>query len=388
MNKDNMHQIFSHYIDKFEYLNNEQNSEYYKWQICYDFRRLMDEALAADDKRFPDALYKAKECSRNIIDSYTQPFYGLVVFAREEPATVRKMFRDLYSDDGGDIKVQMELIKNFFEKSNELLEKYAPGSYLYKQNSHSVSSYLFLYSPDNHYMYKATESKVMADCIGFYDDWGSGDNIKLDVYYRMCDEIVNEVMNCPELLETDGSRFDGRLHLKPGSLHPDDKKHILVFDIIYCCHVYDLFDGISFTRPKSKEKKLYIENKNKADKLFAEYEQAKHESDKLKQALDYFTVIIQPGDKAIHKSYGEGVVKDINRKYISIEFASGIKQLSLPMVLGNKLIKFSVDGFEEKQAEYQAVLKKADSIAKAVERSVDALKPYEEYLDYLCGTKR
>jgi hypothetical protein len=109
-------------------------------------------------------------------------------------------------------------------------------------------------------------------------------------------------------------------------LHPDDKKHILVFDIIYCCHVYDLFDGISFTRPKSKEKKLYIENKNKADKLFAEYEQARHESDKLKQALDYFTVIIQPGDKAIHKLYGEGVVNDIDRKYISIEFASGIKQ--------------------------------------------------------------
>ncbi len=29
--------------------------------------------------------YKVKECSKNIIDSYTQPFYGLVKFAREEP---------------------------------------------------------------------------------------------------------------------------------------------------------------------------------------------------------------------------------------------------------------------------------------------------------------
>lgn len=45
------------------------------------------------------------ECSKNIIDSYTQPFYGLVKFAREEPETVQQMFMDLYSDDGGNVKI-------------------------------------------------------------------------------------------------------------------------------------------------------------------------------------------------------------------------------------------------------------------------------------------
>lgn len=83
---------------------------------------------------------------------------------------LRQMFMDLYSDDGGDVKVQMELIKNFFDQSNELLDKYFPDSHLYKQTSHSVSSYLFFYDPDHHYMYKATQSQVMADCIKFYDD--------------------------------------------------------------------------------------------------------------------------------------------------------------------------------------------------------------------------
>ena len=113
---------------------------------------------------------------------------------------------DLYSDDGGNVKKQMELIQNFFIQSNELLEKYYPNSHLYKQNSHSVSSYLFLYDPDHHYMYKATQSQAMADCIEFYDDWGTGDNIKLDVYYHMCDEILAEMKNCPELLATNRSR--------------------------------------------------------------------------------------------------------------------------------------------------------------------------------------
>ena len=178
MNKNQMHQIFAHYIDNFEKLNDLDHAEYYKWQICYKFRILMDEALAADADDFADALYLVKDCSKNIIDSYTQPFYGLVEFARREPETVQQMFLDLYSDDGGDVKVQMELIKNFFDQSNELLEKYFPDSYLYKQNSHSVSSYLFLYDPDHHYMYKATQSQIMADCIEFYDDWGTGDNIR------------------------------------------------------------------------------------------------------------------------------------------------------------------------------------------------------------------
>ena len=72
---------------------------------CHEFRPLMDEALEADVDDFADALYKVKECSKNIIDSYTQPFYGLVKFAREEPETVQQMFMDLYSDDGGNVKI-------------------------------------------------------------------------------------------------------------------------------------------------------------------------------------------------------------------------------------------------------------------------------------------
>ena len=163
MNKNQMHQIFAHYIDNFEKLNDPEHSEYYKWQVCHKFRPLMDEALAADVDDFADALYQVKDCSKNIIDSYTQPFYGLVEFARREPETVQQMFMDLYSDDGGDVKVQMELIKNFFDQSNELLDKYFPDSHLYKQNSHSVSSYLFLYDPDHHSMSKAIQSQVMAD---------------------------------------------------------------------------------------------------------------------------------------------------------------------------------------------------------------------------------
>jgi hypothetical protein len=36
----------------------------------------MDEAIAAPDQEFSATLYKAKVATYNIIDSFTQPFYG------------------------------------------------------------------------------------------------------------------------------------------------------------------------------------------------------------------------------------------------------------------------------------------------------------------------
>lgn len=383
MNKNQLHQIFAHYIDNFEKLNDSEHAEYYKWQICYDFRRLMDEALAADVDDFAAALYQVKDCSKNIIDSYTQPFYGLVEFARREPETVQQMFLDLYSDDGGDVNVQMELIRNFFDQSNELLEKYFPDSYLYKQNSHSVSSYLFLYDPDHHYMYKATQSQVMADCIEFYDDWGTGDNIRLDVYYRMCDEILAEIRNCPELIATNRSRYDGSLHLGPGELHADPELHILLFDIIYCSHVYNLFDGIAFSRPKSKEKQLIIEQKNKAKELQMAYEKCRENAERLNDALRYFSSLIRETGIVEHRTYGDCDVISVDERYmwIKVRKSGEEKQLGLAVVISNGIVKVDLPEFDAKRTEFWEVLKKADSIPRSLEYAARALEPYEEYLD-------
>lgn len=383
MNKNQMHQIFAHYIDNFELLNDKEHEEYYKWQICAQFKDLMDEALEADPEDFADALYKVKECSVNIIDSYTQPFYGLVEFARREPETVQQMFMDLYSDDGGDVHVQMELIKNFFDQCNELLEKYFPDSYLYKQNSHSVSSYLFLYDPDHHYMYKATQSQVMADCIEFYDDWGTGDNIKLDIYYRMCDEIIAEMKQCPELINTNKSRYDGNLNFKPGKLHEDTELHILLFDIIYCSHVYNLFDGITFARPKSKEKQLIIEQKNKAKTLLAAYDAAKAEADELDEAFAYLVSVIKEAGTVQHRAYGECEVLSVDSRYLKLKIlkTGEEKQLGLSVVIANGIISVATDDFKEKREQYLPLIKKADSIPRALDYASRALEPYEEYLN-------
>lgn len=382
MNKNNMAQVFAHYIDNFAKINDEVHEEYYKWQICYEFPKLMDKALGASDEEFPSALYKAKVCSCNIIDSFTQPFYGLVKLAEEEPDTVRKMFLDLYAPDNGDLMFRMKKIEVFFDKSNELLEKYYPGSYLYKQNSHSVSSYLFLYDPEQHYMYKASECTTMADCIGFYDSWGTGDNIKLDVFYRMCDEMLEQMNQCPELLKTNESRYGGTLKLKPGLLHPDRNKHILLFDIIYCCKAYDLFGIIPFARPNTKEKQLILEQRSKVKKLQETYELAKFDFEFLEEALEYLMAVLTEGTIVKHKKFGNGRIEQINKDYIWIHFLpeQGTKRLGLSTVVANGIVSCDNAEFVEKIKHYRNVLAKAQNIPRALDYAARALRDYEDFL--------
>lgn len=381
MNRNILHQIFQNYIDKFDQFNAEPYIEYYKWQICHEFPILMYDALSTPDEEFASALNKVKKCTYNVIDSYTTPFNGLVELARKEPAVVKAMFKALYSDDGGDLKIRMEKMSDFFGKSKELLEKYYSGSYLYKQNSHSVSAYLFLNDPDNHYMYKASHCKAFAEYIEYYSDWGAGDNIKLEIFHQMCDEVLEEILKKPELLDTDQSRFDGRLKLRPGELHRDTFKHIFLFDIIYCSSSYNLYNGINYTKRTAKEKSLYLTYKEKAKEIKESFDKTKEELELLDEALDFFVDACQQGGEIKHKKYGAGVVESIDRQYIVAAFQSKSAKLSLPSSLANGFVKIDIPDFDEKLSKYRDVLKKNDSIQKKREYYAKELEKYEEYLD-------
>ncbi len=386
MNEIHIQHIFKNYIDNFAYLNSEKDAdgkngpnEVYKWYIAKGFRPLMDEALAASEADFAEALYKVKDCSKNQIDSFTTPFYGLVTFARREPETVRKMFQDLYDGDQSDLVAVQKRIEVFYSKNMELLEKNNPGSYLYKPDFHAISGYLFLYYPEEHYMYKSTNADVFADCIEFYDDWGYGMNVKLEVYYRMCDWIVAQIMKSPELLATDKSRFD----LPRGKeMAPDVNKHILVFDLIYCCSVYDLFKGITFVRPKSKEKKLIVGMREQASLRLDAYNEAVEEQNKFENAVYLIQRYLAPEAVIYHNAYGKGVVQSCTEKgAIDVVFDSGErKQLAAQSLFANNLAKTEDGKLEELLEEYKSVLGKESSILNRVNYAKKELEPYKDYL--------
>lgn len=382
MNTNHLQQIFAHYIEQFDRINNTEHQEYYKWQIIKVFHDKMENALSASAEEFPKKLYELKKLTSNLIDSYTQPFLGLVKFAEKEPETVRQMFLSLYSDDGGNIKERQNRVQNFLKNSHALRDKYYPDSYLYKDDVHSVTGYLFLYDPDHNYIFKATHALKFADCVEFYDDWGSGDTVKLDVYYRMCDQLVEEIKASDALLATDSNRFTDCWGQDPDSLYPDPEKHILAFDLIYCCSTYNLFKGITFVRPKTKERQIIQERKEKAQQLFKKLEEAKSRYIKLETAKEYINSVYVPGTAIHHLTYGDGIITENNGSNIQVNFSQiGEKRLGTFVSAANGLITVNTEDYSEKIKDYAALLKEDSSIRNHLSFAEKEFAPFAEYLD-------
>ncbi len=382
MNKDHLLQIFTNYINSFEIINNSDHQEYYKWQIIKRFHDEMDKALDAPDNEFPSKLLALKKLTENLIDSYTQPFYGLVRFAEKEPDTVRQMFRMLFSEDNGNLEKRRQRITAFLNQSHSLRDRHFPNSYLYKDDMHSVTGYLFLYDPDHNYIFKATHAQAFADCVDFYDDWGSGDAVKLEVYHRMCDQLVEAIKANRELMATDASRFSSGWGVDPETLYADPEKHILAFDLIYCCSTYGLFDGISFERPKTKERQLMQERKEKALLLSAEYEKAKENHRQLEDAQAYVNSVYCEGRKIHHKLYGAGIIKANNGTIITVGFPEyGEKRLGTFVSAANGIISVDEAGYSKRISEYKEVLSRGDSIIYTLNNTEKSLAPYIEFLE-------
>ena len=382
MNTNNLNDIFSNYIKKFDDITY-GHEEIYKWEIIHEFKNLMDEALAASSEEFPAKLLGVKKLTENIIDSYTTPFYGLVKLSEKEPEAVKNMFKSLYTDDGGDINIKQQHIRDFLISSHELRSRSdTPDSFLYKNDMHSVTAYLFLYDPDHNYMYKATEARAFADCIEFYDDWGSGDNLKLDVYYRMCDQLVEAIKTNEELLNADMRRFNNDPGKEHKPLYPDPEKHVLAFDLIFGCRNYNLFDGIDFDRPKSKERQIIKEMKEKAIELYENYLIAKEKYDLLQEAEVYLNTTFAAGQKLKHKNLGEGTVLENNGNTITVEFREkGQKKFGTITAAIIGMIESETEGYGEKIEKYKDILNNGNKIKSIYNYAEKAMNEYSEYLD-------
>lgn len=375
MNPQRFQELTDHYIDAFEMTNAPKHTEYYKWQIAKKFRPAMDEALAASDEELPQKLYSVKRLTANLIDSYTQPFNGLVNFAKQEPGTVRKMFLDLFAVAEAGLEEKEPAIFRFLDSSLALREKYYPESYLYKDDLHSVTGYLFLYDPDHNYLYKASHCREFADCIEFYDDWGSGSDTKLEIFGRMCDECIEAINNSPALLATAESRFE----IDREGMHPDMAKHILLFDMIYCCSTYNLFKGIHYVVPRSKERQLMQERKDKAVELKQALDEANGKAAELDKVLEIVSKAVTAGKTIRHKSFGTGKILSVSEGRFACSFESaGEKDLGINLSITNGLI--AVDDLEL-SAEQIDLLKNEGKIRSAVSYGEKAFAPYSEYLD-------
>lgn len=375
MNKKNLEAIFKKYIDNFEMLNNKQNDETYKWEIAQEFQ-----SFDVESENFAEMLSHMWKTSANLIDSSQQlPFYALVEFSRKEPETVREMFRKLYQNEFVPDNEKQQLINDFITESEKLREKYYPGSRLYVNNQRSVMMYLFLRYPNSNYGYKASQAKSFADCIEFYDDWGPMTDFKLDIFSRMCEQLIEEIKNNEALMKTHMSRFENTTR----KLHPDTNLHILALDIIYSSQAYNFYGDITFDPINASARKLHFERVAKAKELSEKLEKAKAEYDTLNEAIEYIATTLKQGEKVTHKQHGEGIIVDCSNTTISIDFLrqESVKKLGLVILVANGLITFSSEEIKQKLELYLPILKREYEIPKALTRATEELQPYLEYID-------
>lgn len=299
-------------------------------------------------------------------------------YSRNEPETIRAMFRELFHSDGGNLKERQLRIDTFISKSEELRKKYRPDSWRYANDQRSVMAYLFLNDPDENYLYKATQAHEFADCVEFYDDWGSGSNFNLGIYYRMCDELVAAMRECAPLMKTHKSRYEN----KTEALHEDKELRILAFDMIYSSQQYNLYNGISYTHPASKEKRLHLERVEKARSLQAEYDSASNSFDRLTEIRDYLYSVTTQGMTINHKSFGSGMIETVDGDTLVIFFEQSgeKKKFGLISALADGFLKLDVPVIDAYIAENAALMKAESNIARKLKSAEDALAPYREYL--------
>lgn len=373
MNRKNLNQIFDAYIEHFEILNDSQNDESYKWRALVNFQKVFD--LTVPEAAFAEMLKDARNATANLIDSYTQPFGGLVELARREPETIRAMLVDLLANDGGDLTVRQKKIDTFLRECNQMVENYFPGSHLFRNDQRSAMAYLFLNDPNSHYLYKATEAKYLADCVGFYDDWGTMSNFKLDIFHRFCDDLIEEIKATPALIDTHKSRFDGDV-----LMYADELLHVLVFDIIYCAHTYNLYNGMSFDKVTAADRKLYQERKAKAQELATALRKVEDEIVLLDEARTYFGKAITSGAAVTHKMFGPVDVESVADGFVTLKIQKNgdVKKFGLLSCMAGGFVKVDLPDFDEMLAKYKAVMMSEYNLPQRLKSAQDAFEPYKD----------
>lgn len=394
MNEKNLQQIFENYIGHFEEYNNADRnkiSEYYKWEIASWFKDVMDAALKNKPEQFADALKKIKNQTHDFIDSAsTWPLDGLRKIANTNGKEVQKMFCDLYTEDYGDLGLRQEKIEKFLEDSRQLREQHKLSEQ-YKNNFHSVTKYLSLYDPKHNYVYKPNAAKLFAKITDFSDDFGTGDHVKLQNYYQMCDELVKAIKKYPRLKELDeirsqraGEKFAGQ------KLYKDDSQHILAYDIIYCVYRYRLIDGITLvhlTEKEKKEQKVIEEKRQKAIELLEKLKLAQEEKKKLDEAWEAVDEAFCTGKNISYKNFGKnapiqnGTVAKRNNNIVVINLeGENNKTVVLPDAVVNGYIWPQDEQEAAGLASSIELLKNRSMIKTNLETAEREFAPYNDYI--------
>lgn len=382
MNRIHFEQIIDNYAARFEELNTGKKDEVYKWEIAAEFRPMMDAALAADDTDFPAKLAAVVLLTEQTIDNGAElAFHALADYARWGPQAaraVRDALHRLLTPDDGDLEARTLCFTEFLNFCESMRTKYYPDSWRYRASIRLPMMITGFYDPDHYYMYKASQAQAYADCVEFYDDWGSGSKMDLRIYHRMCDELIETIKLHPKFKMI----RDTRKNYAKKPLHPDTELHILAFDVIFCSTVYNLFEGIHYSVRNAEEKRIHLEKMNEARNARANHAEALDRMARLDYAEAFFAEKLSVGRAVTHKRFGVGTITGLSSKVIEAQF-SGLDHPST--LVWRDCVKTGLLSFkaEENAAEYDelvTLLRQAEVIRKNAAIAEKKLAQYAEYL--------
>lgn len=324
MNLSNLKTLIQCYEDNLNRIYNlDGHDELFKWRAIQYFRDVWY-APENEGLGFAQRFNKAKKESSILIDnSRVSPSNGIVKIAEVAEQEVEHLFFDvLLADDNGDVAVRHYHMEAFLEGMEALRVKHYPQYWKYKQDRHAASCYLCFFAPDENFIYHYTEVEEFAKYIEYGIDIGSGENFKLDAYYKMCAEVIDVLRESTSLLDKHNQ------FISTDEYYDDPSLHLLAFNLIWCSNTYNFYNGMTHISKKESINEYnlaQLREKEKAE-LDAKRNAIMDEIKQLEIEVDSFKDIVLIGVQVIDKStgaIGTIVAQEINQ--VTVQYEPGSK---------------------------------------------------------------
>ena len=323
MNKITLDELFNRYEENIDMLYDAEHDEIFKWRALKTFQK---EWFSLEYTDFLSRFNAAtKDFSVFIDNSRMHPRNGIVKLYEKDPHEVERLFCEvLFAADEGDLEVRQQNMDTFIDGMEKLREKYYPANWSFKQDRHSASTFLAMYAPKENYVYKYSEAETMAIYSEFGFDIGAGIDFSLPHYYKMCDEIVEALKGHDTLLQKHFSKLDA-------DCFDEQSLHLLAFDVMYCCKMYGLYQGLSHItkRDSIKAAKEAEQQREAAAQLQEKIDALSAEIESLELSLPDVSDISLMNVEVKSKLYGTGTVIEQEVNKIKVRFSDTTKTFIL-----------------------------------------------------------
>lgn len=206
--------------------------ERYKWEAIGWYQR----HWKIDAEDFADMLKTAFAKTSNLLASgMYYPLRMLLLYAQQEPETVRRLFIMLH-DERLDLEYRYVAFRESFEGFLAEFRRRNPDRKSAKQHYQDLRAilvYLTCQYPEKYYFYKYTMFKTFAKRVGFVDDTpGTPSQIgRVESYQRLCRIVEQEVLKDQQLRDMSAGRLGEECY-------QDEAYHLLTMDLIFYGSAY------------------------------------------------------------------------------------------------------------------------------------------------------